>query len=228
MEFMFISTRVAFGQYFMQRCVAMKTLPQGSAQFSYISSTQRTTGLRLSGCKCGALEQKLLEPQKARTSLTIGLVLAIGLGSIITPMTGLAALAYFNGCDPVQSGQLEKNDQIMPFLAAEIFKNSPGLTGLYISAAYSATLSTLSTGLNSFATVFFKSVYRKDVSDDKMIKYQRIFMLIFGYAVVLAAYCLKFLPDTVISMVFLITGSACFGYTSQKFWPGMDHTVWSI
>lgn len=28
MEFMFISTRVAFGQYFMQRCVAMKTLSQ--------------------------------------------------------------------------------------------------------------------------------------------------------------------------------------------------------
>ena len=102
-----------------------------------------------------------IEPSKARTSLTIGLVLAIGLGSVITPMTGLAALAYFNGCDPVQSGQLEKHDQIMPFLAAEIFKNSPGLTGLYISAAYSATLSTLSTGLNSFATVFFKSVYRK-------------------------------------------------------------------
>ena len=95
-----------------------------------------------------------IEPSKARTSLTIGLVLAIGLGSVITPMTGLAALAYFNGCDPVQSGQLEKHDQIMPFLAAEIFKNSPGLTGLYISAAYSATLSTLSTGLNSFATVF--------------------------------------------------------------------------
>ena len=28
MEFMFIATRVAFGQYFMQRCVAMKTLSQ--------------------------------------------------------------------------------------------------------------------------------------------------------------------------------------------------------
>ena len=139
-------------------------------------------------------------------SLTIGMFLAVGLGSIITPMTGLAALAYFNGCDPVLNRQLEKNDQIMPFLAAVIFKNSPGLTGLYISAAYSATLSTLSTGLNSFATVFFKSIYRKKVKDEKMIKYQRIFMFVFGYAVVIAAYCLKFLPDTVIAMVRLITG----------------------
>ena len=30
-EFMFFSTRVAFGQYYMQRCVAMKSLPQGPA-----------------------------------------------------------------------------------------------------------------------------------------------------------------------------------------------------
>ena len=132
--------------------------------------------------------------------------LSIVMGSIITPMMGIAALTYFNGCDPVQSGQLEKNDQIMPFLASELFKNSPGMTGLYISAAFSATLSTLSTGLNSFATVFFKSVYMKKVEDEKMISYQRIFMFIMGYAVVLASYCLKFLPDTVVAIVFLITG----------------------
>ena len=68
---------------------------------------------------------------------------------------------FYNLTTLIKNGQLEKNDQIMPFLAAEMFKKSPGLTGLYISAAYSATLSTLSTGLNSFATVFFKSVYRK-------------------------------------------------------------------
>ena len=132
--------------------------------------------------------------------------LSIVMGSIITPMMGIAALTYFNGLGSIQSGQLEKNDQIMPFLASEIFKNPPGMTGLYISAAFSATLSTLSTGLNSFATVFFKSVYVKKIEAEKMISYQRYFMFIMGYAVVLASYCLKFLPDTVVAIVFLITG----------------------
>ena len=159
------------------------------------------------------------------------MVLFIAMGSIITPMMGIAALAYFNGCDPVQSGQLEKNDQIMPFLAAELFKNSPGMTGLYISAAYSATLSTLSTGLNSFATVFFKSIYQKKIDDEKMIRYQRIFMLILGYAVVLVSYCLKFLPDTVVAIVFLITGMIALRESSTEItfisiWAsyGMSHT----
>ena len=42
----------------------------------------------------------------------------------------------------------------------KIFQESPGMTGLWISAAYSATLSTFSAGLNSFATVAFKVIYR--------------------------------------------------------------------
>ena len=56
----------------------------------------------------------------------------------------------------VKSGKLPKYDQIVVYLAMKIFHESPGMTGLCISAAYSATLSTLSTGLNSFATVAFK------------------------------------------------------------------------
>lgn len=92
----------------------------------------------------------------AKTALNVGILIALAMGAFITPLTGMAALAYFHECDPVKSGQLSKSDQIMPYLASQIFANLPGLTGLFISAAYSATLSTLSTGLNSFATVFFK------------------------------------------------------------------------
>ena len=41
MEFMFIATRVAFGQYFMQRCVAMKTLSQ-----VWVFSSHKTSSLK--------------------------------------------------------------------------------------------------------------------------------------------------------------------------------------
>ena len=84
----------------------------------------------------------------------------------------MAALAYFHGCDPVLSGELENSDQLIPYLASKVFENSPGLTGLLISAAYSATLSTLSTGLNSFATVVFKVNY-------KFVLFQKIYLYFF-------------------------------------------------
>ena len=124
-ELFYVWTRVGFGQYFMQRCIA-----------------------------CSSLKD-------AKIALNFGILIALSVGAFITPMTGMAALAYFADCDPVKSGELHKNDQIMPYLASQIFKHLPGLTGLFISAAYSATLSTLSTGLNSFATVVFKVSFTK-------------------------------------------------------------------
>ena len=45
---------------------------------------------------------------------------------------------------------------MMPYFTTQLFKKSPGMVGLYISGAYSATMSTISTGLNSCATVLFK------------------------------------------------------------------------
>ena len=67
----------------------------------------------------------------------------------------------------VKSGKLPKYDQIVVYLAMKIFHESPGMTGLCISAAYSATLSTLSTGLNSFATVAFKVKFLQIILDSK-------------------------------------------------------------
>ena len=84
----------------------------------------------------------------------------------------MAALSYFHECDPVLSGELENSDQLIPYLASKVFENSPGLTGLLISAAYSATLSTLSTGLNSFATVVFKVNY-------KFVLFEKIYLYFF-------------------------------------------------
>ena len=99
----------------------------------------------------------------------------------------------------------------------KIFHESPGMTGLCISAAYSATLSTLSTGLNSFATVafkvfiltyhmqhisksFFQSVIKREFSNEDSIKYQRIFMFCFGFVIVIFAYSLMYLPDTIVGL----------------------------
>ena len=76
--------------------------------------------------------------------------------SVLIAFVGMGAIAYFDGCDPVKSNQISRYDQIMPYLANKVFDGTPAMVGLYISAAYSATLSSLSTGLNSFATVFFK------------------------------------------------------------------------
>jgi len=54
--------------------------------------------------------------------------------------TGCVMYAYFEGCDPLKSGKINKSDQLLPYLVVHVFENFPGLAGLFISAAFSGTL----------------------------------------------------------------------------------------
>ena len=65
-------------------------------------------------------------------------------------------VAYLRYCDPVQAGILDNYDSMMPYFTKQLFNNTPGMLGIFISGAYSATLSTISSGLNSCVTVLFK------------------------------------------------------------------------
>ena len=59
---------------------------------------------------------------------------AVAIGS------GCAMYAYFEGCDPLKKGVIKKPDQLMAFLVVSVFKEAPGMAGLFVSAAFSGTL----------------------------------------------------------------------------------------
>jgi len=48
--------------------------------------------------------------------------------------------AFFENCDPLKSGKIDKSDQLLPYLVVHVFEKFPGLAGLFISAAFSGTL----------------------------------------------------------------------------------------
>jgi len=54
--------------------------------------------------------------------------------------TGCAMYAYFEGCDPLKKGVIKKPDQLMALLVVSVFKEVPGMAGLFVSAAFSGTL----------------------------------------------------------------------------------------
>ena len=60
---------------------------------------------------------------------------------------------YYSKCDPLSAGWVEKSDQLIPYLILDIFEKQPGLAGLYIASIFSGTLSTVSSGINSMATI---------------------------------------------------------------------------
>jgi len=78
---------------------------------------------------------------------------------------------------------------------------------IFFKYIFSATLSTLSTGLNAGATIFFKSIIPGKVkNEENMIKYMRIFIVLYGVFITSGALVFKFLPGTVIGFTKMITG----------------------
>jgi len=59
---------------------------------------------------------------------------------LLSALTGLIMYAYFEGCDPMKAGTIERPDQMIPLLVIKVFQDIPGMAGLFVSAAVSGAL----------------------------------------------------------------------------------------
>jgi len=87
-----------------------------------------------------------------RISLYTAWALITGI-MVICGLTGAVLYRFYACCDPLKAGWVESSDQLVPYLAIEQFQDYPGVAGLYIAGAYCGCLSTVSSCINSMATV---------------------------------------------------------------------------
>ncbi|KAM8820066.1 sodium-coupled monocarboxylate transporter 1 [Eudromia elegans] len=107
---------------------------------------------------------------QAKLSLYINLV---GLWVILTcaVLCGLVLYSIYKDCDPWTSKQISAPDQLMPYLVLDIFRDFPGMPGLFVASAYSGTLSTVSSSINSLAAVAVEDFIRpnfRSLSEKKL------------------------------------------------------------
>ncbi|XP_036976770.1 sodium-coupled monocarboxylate transporter 1 isoform X2 [Acanthopagrus latus] len=88
----------------------------------------------------------------AKLSLYINL---LGLLSILlcSVFAGMCLFSVYKDCDPWTAGLVSAPDQLMPYLVMDILRDYPGLPGLFVAAAYSGSLSTVSSSINALAAV---------------------------------------------------------------------------
>ncbi|XP_067438038.1 sodium-coupled monocarboxylate transporter 1 isoform X1 [Thunnus thynnus] len=88
----------------------------------------------------------------ARLSLYINL---LGLCSILlsSVFAGMCLYSVYKNCDPWTAKRVSAPDQLMPYLVMDILGDYPGLPGLFVAAAYSGSLSTVSSSINALAAV---------------------------------------------------------------------------
>ncbi|XP_074082783.1 sodium-coupled monocarboxylate transporter 1-like isoform X2 [Macrotis lagotis] len=86
----------------------------------------------------------------------------LGLWVILTcaVLCGLGMYSMFHNCDPWTSYKVSAPDQLIPYLAAEILGDYPGLPGLFVACAYSGTLSTVSSSINALAAITVEDIIK--------------------------------------------------------------------
>lgn len=84
--------------------------------------------------------------------------------SLTTSFSGLVIYYYYRNCDPLLAKRITKADQLMPIYIVDVLGHIPGICGLFVAGVFSATLSTVSSCLNSLAAVtledYWKPLYR--------------------------------------------------------------------
>ncbi|XP_063073284.1 sodium-coupled monocarboxylate transporter 1-like isoform X2 [Engraulis encrasicolus] len=96
---------------------------------------------------------------QAKLSLYVNL-LGLWLILLCSVFAGLCLYSVYKHCDPWTTGRISSPDQLMPYLVLDILQGYPGLPGLFVAAAYSGTLSTVSSSINALAAVTLEDLVK--------------------------------------------------------------------
>ncbi|CAF1175817.1 unnamed protein product [Rotaria sordida] len=147
------------------------------------------------------------EAQKAIWINTFLLVLLLLLCGIV----GLLIYAKYHDCDPLRAKFVSRSDQFYPLFVMETFSRFPGLTGLFIAAVMSGSLSSISSGVNSIATVIMEDIWKplmstRIPSDKLQTIISKYMSVVLGLLTILLAFLMSYLTNILV-IVYSVTGT---------------------
>ena len=135
-------------------------------------------------------------------------ILAAPVYAIVMLMTcyeGVTVFAYHasKGCDVLEGGVVDNINEIMPLTVIKLFKNMPGIKGLFIASLSSAVLSTLSSCLSSLSAVTYEDVIREkypNMDDKKATLLSKFTVLGYGLTGMAITFVIAKLPGSIVNI----------------------------
>ncbi|XP_033759613.1 uncharacterized protein LOC117341863 [Pecten maximus] len=118
---------------------------------------------------------------------------------------GIVVYAYYHtrGCDPLKSKQISNPNQLIPFMVMDIFHSLPGMPGLFIASLFSASLSTLSSGLSSMSALLYTDIIKphtKPMSQFKATVIAKLAVVFFGALAVCVAFLISYVGGNLVQI----------------------------
>lgn len=148
----------------------------------------------------------------AQTALYLQLPASIIFTSLLV-YTGLVLHAKYGHKNPVPC-TIEKPDQLIPYLVMDILGDAYGVPGLFVACVFSASLSTVSSGVNALALVFmtdiFKPLYRmitlQDINEVRATIYSKVVALVYGLVTIGLAFLSQYFGNLILQIALSIFG----------------------
>ncbi|GAB6028002.1 hypothetical protein CHUAL_002229 [Chamberlinius hualienensis] len=120
--------------------------------------------------------------KRAQLTYVLGCV-GVTIFYFVVMLGGVVMYAYYHKCDPKLNGQIKYADQLMPLFAVEALSFCKGLSGLFLGGIMCATLSTLSSALNSLAAItltdYVKAI-KPNLSEKNSMRAAKLLVIIYG------------------------------------------------
>ncbi|KAK6619231.1 hypothetical protein RUM44_003613 [Polyplax serrata] len=104
--------------------------------------------------------------------------------SLLTAYTGMLIFAKYYDCDPITTKEIKSPDQLFPLYVMDVLGEYKGFPGLFVAGIFSAGLSTVSTGVNSLAAIWFSELegttFKKNLKPKGAGLTVKILALVFG------------------------------------------------
>ncbi|GFT80531.1 putative sodium-dependent multivitamin transporter [Nephila pilipes] len=112
--------------------------------------------------------------------------------SLTASLAGIVVYANLAKCDPIlrsEETNIEKADQILPYFVMISLTMFPGLPGLFVAGVFSASLSSVSSAINSLAAVtvedFLNPVWFHHMSEKRVTIFTKLIAFSYGILCIL-------------------------------------------
>nr|XP_040016000.1 solute carrier family 5 member 6a [Gasterosteus aculeatus aculeatus]XP_040016001.1 solute carrier family 5 member 6a [Gasterosteus aculeatus aculeatus]XP_040016002.1 solute carrier family 5 member 6a [Gasterosteus aculeatus aculeatus]XP_040016003.1 solute carrier family 5 member 6a [Gasterosteus aculeatus aculeatus]XP_040016005.1 solute carrier family 5 member 6a [Gasterosteus aculeatus aculeatus] len=123
-------------------------------------------------------------------------------------LMGLVMFARYGEDSPLDKGYVKTNDQMVLYFVMDVFKDLPGLAGLFVACLFSGALSTISSAFNSLATVTMEDLIKPhfpNMTEAKATLLSKGLALVYGLVCLAMAY-LASIMGSVLQAAFSIFG----------------------
>nr|XP_046168622.1 sodium-coupled monocarboxylate transporter 1-like [Oncorhynchus gorbuscha] len=192
----------------------------GSVMWVSIYSINQSQVQRYISCK--TLTQAKLSLYVNMIGLWVTVSLAV--------FSGLTMYSIYKNCDPLTNGDVGALDQLLPYLVMDILAAYPGVPGLFVAAAYSGTLSTVSSSINALVAVtvedFIRPMY-KNLTDKQVTWMNMGLSVFFGFLCIgmaAIASLMGSILQAALSIFGMISGPLLGLYLLGMFWRTANST----